>query len=87
MIKKKVTIKNKEGLHLRPAAQIVRCAKNYQAKIKLCHDCKDADTCSILSVLSLGAKKGSEITVVAEGPDEKAALKKIVELFDSGAGI
>jgi phosphotransferase system HPr (HPr) family protein len=74
-------------LHLRPAAQIVRCAKNYQARVKLCHDCKDADTCSILSLLSLGAKKGSEIEIIAEGPDAKAAVKKISEVFDEGAGI
>lgn len=87
MVEKQVTVKNIEGLHLRPAARIVQLVKNFNAKILLYHNDKRADAQSILEVMSLGAVKGGKITVVATGPDEDEALRGLFELFSDGAGI
>jgi len=83
----KIKITDPGGLHLRRAADIVKCAKKYKSKISLCYDCKFADTCSILEVLALGAKKDGEIAVVVEGSDEKEAARDIGQLFSEGGGI
>lgn len=78
---KKIKISNPEGLHLRKAADVVQTSKRHKSKIYICHKCKFADTCSVLEVLTLGAPKDAEVAVIAEGPDEKEALKNICELF------
>jgi len=77
----KIKITEAQGLHLRTASDIVTLAENYKSRILLCHGCKSADTCSVIQVLSLAAPEGSEIAVVAEGPDEKEAIKGIRGLF------
>jgi phosphocarrier protein len=83
----KIKVNDTKGLHMRNAAKIVQTAKKYKSKIYLCRNCKLADSCSILEVLTLAAVRNSEIGVIVEGPDEKEALKGIVELFSDGAGI
>ena len=83
----KIKIKNPGGLHLRPAAKVVQCAKKFQSKTLICHNCKSADSCSIVDVVSLGVSQDGDIAVIAEGPDEKQARREIVELFSEGAGI
>lgn len=84
---KKIKVTDVNGLHLRRAAEIVKFGKRYQSKILLCHNCKFADTCSILEVLGLAAKKGSEIAVIIDGPDERKAAEDISGIFSDGAGI
>lgn len=83
----KIKIKDPGGLHLRPAAKIVTCARKYKSKTVVCHDCKFADSCSIVDLVSLGAGNGSDIAVIAQGPDEKQVIQEITELFKEGAGI
>ncbi len=87
MEKAQVTIQTNQGLHLRPAAKLVKCARLFRSKISLCHGCKEADACSIIDVLSLGAGKGAAIKVRAEGADARQAIRSITELFNDGAGI
>lgn len=83
----KIKIRNANGLHLRTAAKIVSLAKGCRSKITLCYDCKFADSCSVLQLLSLGATRGCDVAVIADGQDEKDAINKIEELFSGGAGI
>jgi phosphocarrier protein HPr len=83
----KIKVKNTSGLHLRTAAKIVDFARRCKSKITLCHDCKFADSCSVLQLLSLGAARDTEIAVIAQGQDEKEVIGKIGELFSEGAGI
>ena len=83
----KIKIEVPGGLHLRPAAKVVNCAKKYKSKTIICHNCKLADSCSIVDLVSLGAGKGTEIAVIAEGPDEKQVIQEITGLFNEGAGI
>lgn len=76
------------GLHLRVAAQIVRKARQHKSAVHLhCAGCPRANACSIMELLKLGAAKGTPVEVVADGPDEDAALQALSELFAEGAGI
>ena len=84
---RKVKVCDTHGLHLRTAARLVETAKKFKSRIYLCHNCKFADSCSILEVMGLAASRDSEVAVIVEGPDEKAAAGKITEFFERGAGI
>lgn len=88
MVEKTVTIENPNGIHLRPAAKIVNISKKYNSKILLsCKNCPRADACSITQLLLLQATQGTPITIKAEGPDAKKAVKEIAQFFTDGAGI
>ena len=85
---KKINIKllNEEGLHARPATLFSKTAMKYKCDIEL-H--KNGDTInaynpkSILSILSMGAIKGDELTITANGEDEEEAILKIAELIQN----
>jgi phosphocarrier protein len=77
------TIQNSIGLHARPAALFVKQATEFDAKIKVLKDNKEADAKSIISIMALGAKKGSDIMITAEGPDDEKAVDALVNLLDS----
>ncbi len=83
----KARIRDSRGLHLTPSARVVRCAQQFKSRITLCHECKQADACSILQVLSLGVPFGADVEIKATGPDESEAVRSIAELFSDGAGI
>ncbi len=83
----KAVIRDSRGLHLTPSAAVVRCAQRFKSRVVLCHKCKQADACSILQVLSLGAPFGADVEIRATGPDETEAAASIAELFEGGAGI
>ena len=83
MVEQKYIIKNKTGLHARPASIFVKKAGSYKSDIKLKKDGKAVDAKSIISVLSLGVTIGKEVTIRAEGEDEKVAIKELVDLLDS----
>lgn len=85
---RQVIIQCEGGLHLRVAARIVREMKNHQATVHVhCAGCPRADACSIFELLKLGAACGTPLEIVAEGPDEEAALRALAEVFAAGAGI
>ena len=76
------------GLHLRVAAQIVKEMQQHLSTVHLqCAGCPRANACSIFELLKLGASKGTPIEIVAEGIDEDATLRALVEVFGEGAGI
>ena len=80
MVTDKITIKCKVGLHARPASLFVKEAKLFDSTIRVKQDGKDINGKSILEVLTLGAKHGSEIEIVADGKDEKKALEALVQI-------
>lgn len=86
MIEKRILIANKTGLHARPAAQFVQAASKFKSRIKISKAGREADAKSIISVLSLGAGKGTEITLKAEGEDEQAAIDALAVLIQSNFG-
>ena len=76
------------GLHLRVAARIVQKARQHKSALHLrCAGCPRANACSIMELLKLGAAKGTSVEVVADGPDEDAALAALSDVFGDGAGI
>lgn len=61
-------------LHARPAAEFVRAAMQFRARIVISVDARDADAKSLLSVLALGAKGGTPLRLRADGEDAPAAV-------------
>jgi phosphocarrier protein len=86
MVEKVVTIKNRAGLHTRPAAGLVKLAAQFKADIFLERDGFVINAKSIIGVMTLAAEQGSKLTLQTKGIDEEDALKKIAEYFDSGFG-
>ena len=76
-----VTVRNPEGLHMRPADKLVRVASGFQCQIELERAGQIADCRSILSLLTLGATQGSELLLRAQGPDADEAIRVISLLF------
>ena len=69
-----VTIVNKLGLHARAAAKFVTLASSYASDIKVARDGQEVNGKSIMGVMMLAASKGTEITLIANGNDEKDAI-------------
>ena len=81
MIEKSFKIKNKLGLHARPAALLAQTVAKFQSKVSIIKNGQEVDGDSILGIMMLAAEFGSEITVIVNGRDEKEAIEKIEELF------
>ncbi len=86
MIRRKVKIRNRLGLHARAAARFVHTAAGYQARVTAGRDGRVMDGKSILGILLLGASRGTTIEITAEGADERAAIKALVALVESRFG-
>ena len=84
MIQREVTITNNSGLHARPATFFIQKANTYRSGIWVVKDDRKVSAKSLLGVLSIGIAKGMTITIVADGDDEDAAIKGLVELIESG---
>jgi phosphocarrier protein HPr len=78
-----VTVRNPEGLHMRPAGRLVHAASSFQSQIELERAGQIADCRSILSLLTLGATHGCELVLRAQGPDAEDAIRTIRQLFES----
>ncbi len=78
-MEKEFIIANEKGLHARPATLLVSIASKFDCNITVTYDGVTVDLKSIMNVLSLGLKRGSLITIITDGVDEVAALKKISE--------
>ena len=73
----KYFITDPEGIHARPAGELVKKCKGYASKITMIKDGKAANAAKILAVMSLGVKKGHEVTFQIEGADEATAAAEI----------
>ena len=83
-----LTISCENGLHLRVAAEVVKSVNKHGSKVcVLCKGCPNANACSILELIRLGAGKGTEIQITADGDDEDAVLNSLMEIFSDGSGI
>jgi phosphotransferase system HPr (HPr) family protein len=72
-----VTLPGGVDLHARPAADFVRAAMGFSASIWVAANGREADAKSLLTVLALGAKGGTELRLTAEGDDAGAALAAV----------
>ncbi|MBQ7669899.1 MAG: HPr family phosphocarrier protein [Clostridia bacterium] len=83
MVTRDVTIKNSVGLHARPATFFIQKSNSFKSSIWVEREDRRVNAKSLLGVLSLGIVKGMEITLVADGPDEEAAIDALAELIDN----
>jgi len=78
----RITLKNKLGLHARPASIFVETTKKFKSKISLIKNGKAVDAKSIIGVLSLGVSQGDEIEVICEGEDAKETTETLKNLIE-----
>ena len=76
-----VTVLNRVGLHIRPAAELAKMAKCFSSSISIEHTGTVCDGKSALAVLMLGAAQGARLTVSAKGKDAAEAVEAIAEQF------
>ena len=83
MTERTLTIRNRAGMHARPAALLVKTASAFKAQIFIEKDGERINGKSIMGVITLGATYNSQLTVIADGPDEAAALDALERLFEN----
>lgn len=81
MITKKVIIQNSDGLHARPATQLVKIASKFKSEVFLMKNGKEVNGKSIMGVMMLAAAKDSELFLKIDGEDEQQAMDALVDLF------
>ena len=86
MYVKDVMVQNQVGLHARPATFFIQKANEYKSSIWVEKEERRVNAKSLLGVLSLGIVKGTPITLIADGSDEKEAVTALVDLVKDNFG-
>ncbi len=89
MYSKNTIIKNKTGLHARPASDFANCASTFESDITIMRTAEPDEEVvakSIVMLLTLGASQGEDVTITADGEDEVLAVDTLIELINSGFG-
>jgi phosphocarrier protein len=82
MLRKKIEIMNKLGLHARAAAKFVALAGRFESQIEVMHKDRCVNGKSIMGVMMLAASKGSELELIVSGADQQEALDSLTQLID-----
>ena len=82
----KLVIRNKVGLHARPAVLFVQAAQGFQSDVRVIKDGKEGNAKSFKSVLALAVNQNDEVVVRAEGADANAALAALTKLVEDNFG-
>jgi phosphocarrier protein len=83
VIRKELIVKNKQGLHARPAALFVQVANKFDSRITVKRDDEEVNGKSIMGILMLGAEKNSVIIIEAEGDDAPLAIEELEKIITS----
>lgn len=83
MVEKRLKLKNKTGLHARPASQLVKKCSQFKSKVYIKIEDKEVNAKSIINILSAGITKGTEIILCAEGEDEVETLEVISNFINN----
>ncbi|APS28432.1 PTS phosphocarrier protein NPr [Pectobacterium brasiliense] len=84
-VRQTVEIKNKLGMHARPAMKLFELVQSFDAEVILRNDSgTEAEASSVIAMLMLDSAKGRLIEVEATGPDEEQALAAVIGLFEAG---
>ena len=81
-----MVVKNRAGIHTRPASMLVRTAARFKADFYIHKDGYEINGKSIIGVMTLAAEQGATLTLVFEGDDAEAAAIDIAKLFEDGFG-
>ena len=84
MIRKRIKMTSPMGLNAKAAALLVQTAGRFTSKIWIIKDEKKVDAKSIMGLMSLTVPRGAEISLEADGEDEQLAIKRLIELIESG---
>ena len=85
-IVQKVKIRNKMGLHTRPATVIVKILQNCKSLVHFTYRNETVNAKSILSILMLAAKKNSSITITCDGIDAESTMESLTSAFENQFG-
>ncbi|AIN63514.1 PTS phosphocarrier protein NPr [Providencia stuartii] len=84
-LKATITLKNRLGMHARPAVLLYELVKKFNSKVILRNNNQiEAEADSVIAMLMLDSEQGSTIDIEVSGPDEDQALSAIINLFESG---
>ncbi|MEX0935656.1 MAG: HPr family phosphocarrier protein [Gemmatimonadota bacterium] len=86
VLERTVRIRNRQGLHARPAAELVKLASRFESDIQLSKDGLTVNGKSIMGVLMLAAEKGTDLALRVEGRDAHAAVEALQALVENGFG-
>ena len=81
IVSREIVVKNKTGLHARPAAIFVQKANEFESDITIEKEGQKVNGKSIMGILMLAAEKGAKITIIADGNDAEAAADALAELL------
>ncbi len=79
----KVKISNDTGLHARPATLLVKKASSFKSDISIEANGKKVNAKSLIGILSLGATKDTEVTIITSGDDEVEAASELAKLIET----
>lgn len=83
MIERNIVVKNRAGIHARPAASIVKTANKFNSEIRIKNDNDEINAKSIMGIITLAATYQTPLVIIAEGVDEEAAVDALVHLFEN----
>jgi phosphocarrier protein HPr len=86
MVKTRITISNKLGLHARASAKLTKLAGGFQSDVFMMRGERRVNAKSIMGVMMLAAGLGTEVEVETDGPDEQAAMDALLALIDGKFG-
>lgn len=86
MIRQQVVIINKLGLHARATAKLVATASEFSCSVKVCGKGREVDAKNIMQIMMLAASKGTEVELIADGPDEHKAIEALTALINDYFG-
>ncbi len=81
-----VTIRNRKGLHARASAKFVKCAEAFDATVSVTRERQTVGGTSIMGLMMLAAGPGTQIHIVAEGPEGPEVVEALVALVEQGFG-
>lgn len=86
MVSEKVTIKNKSGIHARPAGELVKVTKSCKSETLMLIDQKVINMKSVLNLMAAAIRQGTEVTIQCDGEGEEEDLERIIQAINSGLG-
>ena len=81
IVKKKLKIKNSQGLHARPASLFVKIANRFEAEVSVRKGSETVNGKSIMGLMTLAANHGSTIEIEATGPDAEKAVEELTKFL------
>lgn len=86
ILTKKVQVKNRLGLHIRPATAIVQLLQNCNCNVTFTYEQETVNAKSILNILMLAAEVDSKITIMVEGEDANVTMDSLITAFENRFG-